>query len=86
MGTKTKESKAYWKSRALFYEQQFKALDEKYRLLIDQNHLMWQRERERDVEVKAKRVFMEKVESAYREYQIAFAAPTDKSSEDSDDE
>jgi len=74
MGMNTKENKAYWKSRALFFEQQFNALDEKYRLLIDQNHLIWQRERELEVEAKAKREFMDKVEAAYREYQIAFAS------------
>ena len=82
MGTNTKENKAYWKSRALFFEQQFKALDEKYRLLIDQNHLIWQRERELEVEAKAKREFMDKVEAAYREYQIAFA--TEKPEEKKD--
>ena len=74
MGIRTKENKAYWKARALFYEQQYEVLKDKYRLLLDQNKLLWDKDMERKKEETAKRTFMDKVESAYSEYQIAFAS------------
>ena len=68
-----KKNKAYWKSRALFFEQQFKTLQERNRLLLDQNRLLAMKDNERQIEFDAKRAFMDKVESAYSEYQIACA-------------
>ena len=68
-----RENKAYWKSRALFFEQQFHAVQERNQLLIERNRLLAEKERELQIEFDAKRTFMDKVEGAYREYQIAFA-------------
>ena len=68
-----KKNKAYWKARALFFEQQFHAVQERNQLLIDRNKLLSAKESELRKEFDAKRAFMDKVEDAYSEYKIAFA-------------